>query len=328
MNRLFFSSLLFLLTALNPVLLDAQINNALKTICDSIEVVKDNSDPNFSYLARSRSYDISIVDDTLIVKIFAVDSLLNSSDPRDSRPSLNVYFANINDIGEIKFVSEKHDSYGIEWIESYVEITALRHYPLIGRIYRNKRIAPTDAFTIRVINQNDTCHFRRLDSLLNDFISVSDNFIPPSCEAEEIGVDEKTRKKISAIAPEGLDKTVRLNDNEDISAELESVLIDYIKEQNIKKLYGYIVINQDSEFTYFDSWQNEMYNHLNTLDSIPAAYSVMRETGYFKITDKQKADVEKILKTLNWSAGECNDKRVTSFVHFHIDNPGFIESEK
>lgn len=304
----------------------SQLNEQLKIICDSIKTIDDNTDSNYSHLSRSREYQMTIMSDTLSIQVKSRDKLVGSNDPRDDRFSNDVYKMNIHDIGAINFISNSHDNYGYKWTEYLLEFISLRYYPLFNRKADSGTIIKDEAFTFQVINQSDTIFFKELVHLLNENIDVQNNYIEPNCETLEITLNGGAARKMEIIEFDNLELPILLNENQDLEKEIHRILIDYIVQENIKKVYGSIVINSNNQFEYFDSYQNQMYNHLNSLDTVPAGYRVMRETAYLKITDEQNDNLTKLLKNQSWQTGSCKGNLVNSYFSFLVENEKFRDN--
>ena len=317
-NQFAINSILFIICF--PLLAISQINDSLQILCDSIRVVNDTSDANFKHLSRSRSYNMQMLKDTLTIEIEKIDSLIWSDDPRDHRASAVIYKMNVNDIGEMSYSSKSKELYGIKWTESYIEFSALRFYTLFKQIFDHTVTTETDMVKIPVISQRDTAHFKQIVHLLNNHIDIENNYIPPSCKSEDILLEGKNNKKITAIELNNLEKPIALNGSQDLEQEIHQILIGYIEQENIKKIFGIIYINKNDQLEHFHSEQNKMYNYLNTLDTIPSAFKVMRETAYFKITDEQKDHIKKVLEKQKWETGSCGKQKVNSYFDFYIEN--------
>jgi len=302
----------------------AQINDQLQVICDSMAVEKDTTCYNCDSFAKDRKYKITIDEDTLTVLVDAVDQHRTSKDPRDRHVYVDIYKVNVHDLDRITFKYQLKKLYDLEWEESYVEIAALRDYPLIKHNYRGSDLE-TAMFKIWVINQQDTVHFKQLASLLNTHLSLDSNTIPPSCEVESHTLNTSPPQRKNLIENHNLEEAIQLDRSTDLNEELKKILLPYLVKENIMKVYGDLVINSNNEMMSFESFQNDMYNELQSMDSIPVGYRVMRETGYLKITNEQKLEIVEMLKNQNWTAGKCNGKSVDAYFDFIVENENYIE---
>lgn len=305
-----------------PVLVEAQINDSLKIICELIEVKNDSTCFNCDAFIKSRNYDIQLFEDTLIIKINSVDSLKWSNDPQDRHVSIDVYKLNINDIKHINYISSKKQLYDLNWVESYIEFSTLREYPLFKHKYKGS-IQKTDMIKLHLVNQNDTINFKKLYNFFVEHLDLESNYIPPSCNVENITLNTIVPQKINLIEQNNLEEPIRLNGTDNLDQELQRILMDYLVQENLMKLYGDIIINQNNEMIHFESYQNEMHNYLNTLDSIPASFSVLKETGFLKLTDKHKLQIENLLKDQDWKTGKCNKQLVNSYFDFYVENKDY-----
>lgn len=305
-----------------PFVIEAQVSDSLKIIGDHMSVENNTTCHNCDVFSRSRKYDIRLNMDTLVINIVAVDSHRMSKDPRDRHESVDEYKMNVNDIEQIAYVSLSKELYDLEWIESYVEFTALRNYPLFKLRYKGA-IQETDMVKLRVIDQNDTIHFKRLTQYLNEQLNLDSNYQPPSCKIEKVTIPDGDQPTIDLIEFNNLEEAISLNENTNLSEEMDRILMDYLRQENIPKLYGDIIVSRNNEMMYFESYQNDMHNYLTSLDSIPLSYQVLEETGYLKITNLQMKQVTELLKKQEWKAGTCNQKSVNCRFDFYVENKDY-----
>ena len=324
-NRLSFIICLLLISHVNY--LSGQINEQLAIICDSIKTINDSSDPNYSQLQRSRSYDIRIENDSLLVYKWENDCYTKMDGTLDCRVDSMWHQIALKDIGEITYDCQMKGQDIFPYLEGRLEINALRYYDLVKRTYRDGTIRQTYYIPLMVVNFQDTVHFEALAKLLNEYIKPESNYIEPNCVEEELGLYSQQRK-VKAIENTNLKEGITLNGSKDIEGELKKVLLPYLKEQNIPKIYGDIIIGDDDSYYHFICEQNNVFNYLKTLDTIPRPYELMRKTAYFEVTDDQRKYIEDIMAQQEWTSGYCNGKKVVSYAIFHVANEDHIKEEK
>jgi hypothetical protein len=313
--------------AIHAQLLKSQINQDLAEICDSIQTVDDNTDPNYSQLKRSRSYDIRIEHDSLMVFKWEKDCYLKTDGGDECRTDSIWHQVAVSDIGDIHFECKIKGQNIYPYLEGRLEINSLRNYNLIQRTYADGTVRQTWYIPLTVINFQDTVHFQALADLLNTYIKTQNNYIEPNCGVEELDLYSKQRK-VKAIENTNLKTPITINGNSDITSELQKVLLPYIKAQNIPKIYGDIIIGDNDSFYHFISEQNNMFNYLQTLDSIPRPYEVMKKTAYFEVTNEQRKYMEDVLAHQDWTSGWCKDKKVISYLTFHITNKDYSKDDR
>lgn len=320
------NKVLLIVILLFPLWLSAQINDSLKVFSELIQLESDTTCWNCKSFERSRSYDITIQQDTLSIRVASRDRPVSSNDTADCCGRLDFYKMSVKDIAEVKYDSIVHDQMGLRWTESYIKISALRQYPLFKHIYKGV-VLNDNAVKLRVVNQNNAKHFMRLSHFLNDNLDIDSNAIAPRCIFESIQIDTSLNQTIEMIKNSDLETPISLNGKVDLSQELEEILLGYLKEENIMKVYGHLIIDENHEMIYFSNYQNEMYNHLQNLDSIPIAYKVIQRSGFLRITNEQKSRIEELLKGQVWKTGRCYNKHVNSYLEFYIENPAYVKSK-
>lgn len=317
------SSILVCLILL-PIILKSQINEQLANLCDSISIIDETSGSDYPFISSS-NYKIQINTDTLVIEINQTLDMGPDEDSIDRGRSKYTYKMNVNDIQKIEYSCEKKSSYGIEYFEANMVFSALRFYPLFRAYYKNGIVVKKDMFKVKVINYKDTVYFRQITELLQKHIDTENNYIDPSCIEEEIKLFDRPSIKMNVVPYGNLEEPITLNGQTDLSQEIYQVLIGYLKDENIKKIYGYLIIDDSDKFVSFENFQNQMYNHYNTLDSLSVGQQVLRDMSYHKITDEIKKKIEEILVNQNWKTGSCNNTKVNSYFYFLIENPDYIE---
>jgi len=268
---------------------------------------------------------MQVLGDTFVVEVIEKDSVILSGDSKCNIDT-HLYKMDFGDISDIIFSTKQSEIYGYKSRESFIEFEALRFYRLFKHSINGRVVANTDIVKIPIVNHQDTTHFKQLVDLLKNHVDLENNYIAPSCEVEEVLLGMESGKRIKAIEVGSLEKRITLNGSENLEEELRHILINYLEQENIKKLFGTILINQQDQLQEFYNDQNEMYNYLKTLDSLPRLYMVLKETAFYKITDKQKSHIDEILSKQKWTSGQCKNQKVDSYFNFHIANAGFMES--
>jgi len=307
-----------------PFCAKSQINDSLLLLCNSIEVLNDTSDISFKHVLRSRKYEIQMLNDSLCIEIIEIDESIWSTENQEIRVDTTNYRINKNDIAQIKFLTEEKELYDYKWTEAWIQITALRYYPLFDYKINNSKTFKTDEIKIRVVNLKKSIFFENIASLLRNNIDLESNYIDASCKLENVTISDNDLI-LNSIEENNLEVSMEINGNNDLEEEVSKILSDYLSVNNIKKIFGTIFIDDMNQFRHFYNEQNEMYNYLNTLDTIPAAYRVMRETAYFKITDEQVAEMSELFLKQDWKSGICDELKVNSHFDFHIENNEYKE---
>lgn len=304
-----FISLILTLGFVSPC--NSQINQELLEIAQDLQIDKDTSTPGFFF--RNRDYSFKIENDSLLIAITINDSYDLPGTPRnDTLTTQLAYKLRLGDIADI----EVDDS---NLADQHLFISAQRLYPLFKQTKNNGIPLNTDGVKIQILRDKDIVHFEQLKSVLYQYANIEDNYIASNCDYDKIPVG-KGGNVIQAIESYALEEPIKLNGQTDLNKELKSILSKYLRKQDIKKLYGTVVINSAGDFEYFDSFQNEMYNKNLKSETLRIGEEIVADKAHYRITDKQLQRVTKILRRQAWEAGACNKVRTNCYFEFLIEH--------
>lgn len=304
----------------------SQINDSLNFLSNQVRTVRDTSESTYPLVFRSCNYGFKILDDTLQIE-YSEESKYKTNDSENIQYSNRIYTANLRDISEINVLNEIIGSEYAKYESSFFEIHALRSYGLfkVKNLEANVE-TETDLISIPIFRLKDTTNFRKIGSLIKNYGNIKDNYIDPSCEFQEIKLGNLKNNSFLAMFENGLEDSIKLNRNCQLNDELSKVLMSYLELENIKKFYGTIVLNANDSIEFISSYQNDMYNFYNSLDSLSMGQEAMREIAYLKITNEQLNEITTLLSKQNWETGKCNGVKVNSYFDFHLENKSYIKS--
>jgi len=154
-------------------------------------------------------------------------------------------------------------------------------------------------------------------SLLN---AQADQLNNALCKFDNLRFEYGPAADFYAIENIHLQEKIKLNSNDSINQEMTRVLSKFLEEKNIQKFYGTIVLDENDRIMFAESYQNEMYNHYQTIDSLSISQRILKERAHLNISDETLRSIYAILEKAKWETGKCYGQRVNSYFLFHIEN--------
>lgn len=284
----------------------SQINDSLLILSQEIKIQDYMWDPGTPHRLISMDYDIQIRNDSLLVTRISSDTEIGRDNKRTIRTSSHEFKANNKDIAKIKFLNIlKTPKYGDPYYDAKIEIESTGESDIFDSIYEDGTKRKTWHIPILVYKHEDTTKFRQLASLLNRYIIPNENLDEATCAIIEN--HEWSGERIDAIDNVHLENKIHLNGQELTELAIKNLVADYLKDQNIKGVLGYVVINERDELEILWAEQNKLFKLRKAEDEKPAAFSYIKD-NVGTMSDEQLTDLFNILKSQDWQTGRCNDK--------------------
>ncbi|MEO1627918.1 MAG: hypothetical protein AAFV25_22405, partial [Bacteroidota bacterium] len=297
------------------------VNDSLKLLSDEVRVVNYVSEPSAPYRLINVQYRISVEEDHLAVDIRNMDIYLKDNAASDTTRSGMRYKASLADIGKITFVNElRTPRYGDPFYDTSIEVEAVGDEELFDMIYDDGTVRNTWHIPIRVYKHSDSLIFQQMANLLNRHILPDGNRRAATCKEDKR--HEWSGKLIEAIDNEHVEVPISLNGKACQEKDIHRLVLEYLKEQNLRGLLGYVVIDESNELQTIWTEQNN-FHHLQKAggDSTPGMRVMMAEIG--TMTDEQLGQIRSILSAQEWAAGKCNGEPVRSYVDIAIKNQAY-----
>ena len=305
----------------SPFWINAQSNDSLKVYSDLIQVKNDSTCWNCDAAVKSRDYKIKLYDDTLSIEIKAIDSLRWAKNKEDIHTSTVINKMNIKDIQSIDYISIPKKIFDLEFIDSYIEFTSVRSNPLFKQHYGSK-IIEKSSINLILTNQKDSTHFKNLYKYLKENINIISNQITPNCIKDKI--HEWSGKEIDATDNSNLEVPIYLNGKTCTNTNIKKIITNYLIDQNIKGVLGYLVINELNLIEILWTEQYNLNQLFNSHSELPIGFKTMID-NIGTITDNQNEELYKILNSQNWKAGQCDNENVRSYIELEIKNEKYKE---
>ena len=303
--------------------IQSQINDSLFNLTNQIKIEDYIWDPGTPYRLKSVEYDIQIQNDSLIVNEKSSDTSVNRNADRSTTSSTHKYKASVNDIGGIEFLNNLIiPKYGEPFYDSKIEIESLKGHELFESIYNDGTERKSWHIPIRVWRHSDSLKFKQIANLLNKYIKPKSNSVYANC-IKDIN-HEWSGKEIRAIDNINLETPIYLNGEICTELAIQELTSNYLEEQNLKGILGYIVVSELNEIEMFWTEQNNFHTLLNSDNDLPFGYKTMIE-NIGVMTDEQLEKLIGILSGQNWRAGQCKNKSERSYFDIAIKNEMFKE---
>ena len=275
-------------------------------------------DPYTPYRLISIEFDIHFNNDSLIVIKNSSDTYIYENKESTITSSSHTYKANITDIGKIDFINNLiTPTYGEPYHDCKIEIESIGAQQIFESIYDTGIKRKTWHIPIRVWKHSDSTKFRKISNLLNDYINPKSNNQTKSCLTTKI--HEWSGKEIDAIDNINLESPILLNGNICTELEIKNLTKDYLEEQNIKGILGYLVLNEKNQLEILWTEQNNFYKLSKTGNELPIGFLTIKE-NIGVMTNEQLSELTKILNSQDWKTGQCMGKSQRSYFDLAIKN--------
>ncbi len=295
-----------------------QINDKLEKLSQSVSIQNDTSDWNFSDSYRTCNYFFRILNDTLIIEYDESLEKINHRNTKrlDSTIVLQkMFLQDIDSIDMDIFKSEINISdslYTSFTGEIYIETQ--REYPLFKRSYNNNAACKTAFVTIPIYKFSDTIIFRNIIEIIKDEAKKHYKELPPNCALSKITYN-KRGDYVEGIKLNSIEKYPTLNDSFNIRQNLNLLIDNYIKENNINLIEGFVIIDTSDQLSTVYIHQEYMSNEFS-LEIKKNASELTNNLYGFKITPIQYSNFRAMLKRQKWKTGECNGIKVNTYIEY------------
>ena len=301
----------------------SQINDKLKQLTEEVSIENYIWDTLTPHRSKTLDYSITIEADSLFVNLNSLDIFQNSTSNPDTLKSDMLYKAHVKDVGKIEFINEwRKPKYGDPFYDTFIEIESLRDKEIFDVLYDDGTKVKTWHIRIRVFNHSDSLKFKDISNLLNDHINPSSNTSVANCNVDQD--HEWSGEAVNAVDNKNLEVPIYMNGNVCQEKDVQQLVLSYLKEQNLKGILGYFIVNESNEIQTFWTEQNNFYHLKASGAKLPAGMSTLMD-NIGVMNDKQLNDILLILKAQKWGTGKCKDKNVTSYFDLAIKNESYKE---
>lgn len=303
--------------------LQSQINDSLLVLASQTKVkdfVWDSYTPN---RLISVAYDIQLKNDSLYITNNSINTFLHENKDPDLMSSTHKYIANIKDIGKIDFINNLiTPKYGEPYYDCKIEIESIKDQEAFESIYDSGIKRKTWHIPIRVWKHSDSTKFKQISELLNNYVKPELNYQPADCSKTKN--HEWSGKEINAIDNISIETKVHLNSNVCTEQEIKKLTKDFLFDQNIKGILGYIIIDEENQLESVWTEQNNLYTIFNSGNEILLGMKTIKE-NIGTMTNEQLNELTKVLNSQIWKTGKCKGKSQRTYFDFAIKNNKYKE---